>query len=140
MSVYQFSSCIHIAFSSKPFPTKKKKKQIVAIYFFNLFGIYIPILFKNLHAEGRKFYISKCKKIYQFHDFYINVKAKLVAILWNCKSSSRQLNCLNLKRKLVPLWWHCRELLPELNKLYRFKLLKLSIRDIYWHTVDTFLT
>ena len=50
MSVYVISSYIDIASTSNLF-----KKKIVAIYFSKLFGIYIPILVKNLLPEALKF-------------------------------------------------------------------------------------
>ena len=48
------------------------------------------------------------------------------------------MNHINLKRKLVGLWSHCRKHLIELNKLQRYKLLKLNKRDIYRPILDTF--
>ena len=60
-------------------------------------------------------------QIHDASDFYINVKGKLVGILWNCKKSSREWNHLKVRRKLVGILWH---LLCHI-KCYRY------IFDIY---------
>ena len=49
MSLYEISSYVDIASISKASPTTKR--QIVAIYLFRLFGIYIPILLKSLPPQ-----------------------------------------------------------------------------------------
>ena len=53
MSVYEISSYVDIASISKTFATKKR--QIVAICFFRLFDIYIPILLKSFLQQVLKF-------------------------------------------------------------------------------------
>ena len=86
------------------------------------------------------FQLSKVNYINEVSVFYINVKTKLVEIFVTLQKILRELNHLNLKRRLVGLLWHCRKFLLKLNKLQCYKLLKLIKRDIYryGHIIDTF--
>ena len=56
----------------------------------------------------------------------------------HCENLLRELNDLNLKKRLVGLLWHCKKFFLKMNKLQCYKLLKLNKRDIYEHIIDIF--
>ena len=94
MSVYVISSYVDIASISKLFATKINK---LLLYTFLNYLVFTYLLLKHLLPEALKLYFSKFKCIYQFSDICINVRAKLVGLLWNWKKSLRGLNHFNLK-------------------------------------------